>query len=122
MLERADFTAVDARDSNLAGSDLGDAELTYVNFRHARLRDVNFRNADLSNADLNSADLSGSDLSGVTLDGADLRFVNLSAVRWKRIKSIHGTNVFGVKNAPPEFLPWAKQNGAIESERDDATP
>lgn len=122
MLERADFTAVDAREADLSGSDLGDAELAYVNLRHARLHDVNFRNANLSNADLNSANLSGSNLSGANLDNADLRFTNFDGAQWKLVKSIKGANVFGIKNASPEFLQWAKQNGAVESEHDEPTP
>ena len=29
-----------------------------------------------------------------------------------------GANIFGIKDAPPDFLNWAIQNGAISTESD----
>ncbi len=117
-LGRADLSAVDARDSTFDNADFSFANLDSANFRRAHLHHVSFREVNLSDADLNGADLSNSDLSDATLDNADLRYANLNGVQWKQIKSIQGANVFGVNNAPPEFVQWAKTNGAIDAEND----
>jgi hypothetical protein len=113
-LSRADLTAVDARDSILDNSDLSFANLNSANFRGAKLRKALLREVNLSEADLNGSDLSGSDLTDATLDNADLRYANLSDIAWNHLKSIQGADIFGVKNAPPGFVEWAKQNGAVE--------
>jgi Pentapeptide repeats (8 copies) len=117
-LSRANLSAVDARDSTFDGSDLSFANLNSANFRRSHLRRVSLREVNLSDADLNSADLSGSDLTDATLDNADLRFANLDGIVWKQIKSIKGANILGIKNAPPGFSDWARQNGAVETQND----
>jgi hypothetical protein len=42
-----------------------------------------------------------------------LRGADLSNVQWQSLKSISGTNLAGVKNAPAGFLDWALKDGAI---------
>lgn len=121
-LSRADFSAVDARDSTLDGADLTFANLQSANLRNSQMKHVSLQNVDLSDADLNSVDLSGSDLLDAVLDRADLRFANVRDIGWNGIKSIKGANVFGIKNAPAGFSVWAKNNGAVEIENDQLAP
>ena len=71
---------------------------------------------------MNSVDLSGSDLLDAVLDRADLRFANVRDIDWKGIRSIKGTNVFGIKNAPAGFFVWAKNTGSVEIENDQLAP
>ena len=69
-------------------------------------------NADLENADLVGANLAGSDLTGASLKNADLRNINISGINWRKILSIQGANIYGVRNPPDGFLPWAIEHGA----------
>jgi Pentapeptide repeats (8 copies) len=119
QLARANFNAVDARESRLDDSDFAFADLQSANFRGSSLKHVSLRQTDLRDADLNRVDLSGSDLSGAVLDNADLRFTDLSRVRWNGLKSVKDADVFGAKNAPDGFIDWALRNGAVQAETDD---
>ncbi len=112
-LVRADFNAADLRGSDLAGCDLTLANLNNSNFRSATLNHAVLAQADLRDADLSGVDLRDADLSGAVLDGADLRTAKLLGVRWRSIKSIKGTNVAGVADAPAGFVAWAMANGAV---------
>jgi uncharacterized protein YjbI with pentapeptide repeats len=70
----------------------------------------------LDDADLVGANLAGADLAQVSLERADLREVDLhQATNWQAIKSIGKANIFGVRNAPEGFIPWARKMGAIET-------
>jgi len=117
-LTRANFNAVDARNSNFRSADLTAADLRSGNFRDSNLQNARLVDADLSNADLNSADLAGADLTRANLDNADLRNSDLRNLRWQQIRSMKTTNLAGVKNAPDGFLQWALKQGAIQ----DASP
>ena len=110
---RSDMHASDLRESTFRASDLEFASLVSANLRHSDLRKVNFRLADLEDTDLVGANLAGADLSEANLKNADLREADLSGVVWRNIKAIDSANVYGVKNAPEGFLPWAMQKGAI---------
>ncbi len=112
-LLRANFNSADLRNSRLSGADFTLANLGSSNFRSAILDHTRFSDADLRGTDLNSADLRFADLSGATLDDADLQHADLDSIAWQRIKSIHGANIAGIVNAPPGFVAWALQNGAI---------
>lgn len=112
---RANFSDADLRDANLKGANLPDADMHYANLRGANLKNCDLAGAHMADADLTEADLSQADLSDVTLDRADLRDANLDHVRnWQRIKSLDKANIFGVRNAPPGFVEWAKKRGAVE--------
>jgi Pentapeptide repeats (8 copies) len=117
-LTRANFNAVDARNSNFRSADLSAADLRSANFRESNLQNARLTDADLTNADLNSANLSGADLTRATVDYADLRNSDLRNLRWQEIRSMKMANLAGVKNAPDGFLQWALQHGAIQ----DASP
>ncbi len=117
-LTRANFNAVDARNSNLQSADLTAADLRSANFRASNLQNARLIDADLTNADLNSGNLTGADLTRANLDDADLRNTDLRNLRWQQIRSIKVANLTGVKNAPDGFLQWALQHGAIQ----DASP
>lgn len=112
-LLRCDLSTTDLRGSDLAGSDLTQGNLNGANFRKARLDRARLVEADLRNADLNGASLADSDLSGATLDQADLRNADLRAVKWRELRSVTGTNISGVRNAPAGFVEWATRNGAV---------
>jgi hypothetical protein len=118
-LIRANFNAVDARNSDFKGSDFLAANLHSGNFRNSNFSSTNFQDADLGEADFCSADLSDASLAGATLDGADLGSTNLANISWQSIKSIKGAGLRDVRNAPAGFLEWAVQHGAVTSGHSD---
>ena len=123
-LERAQLDRCDLHAADLRGSDLRFARLTNSN-----LQSANFRGADLTGVDLNSAQLQDADLSGATvakanlasadLSRADLRGTDVQSVNWQGIQSMKLANVYGVRNAPPEFLDYARKSGAVSLASDD---
>ena len=64
-------------------------------------------------ADFCSANFSSANLAGATLDGADLGNTDLTGIKWQSIKSVKGTSLQEVRNAPSGFLEWAAQHGAV---------
>lgn len=118
QLLRSNFSAADVRQGFFHASDFTDADLQRANFRGSDLHAACFQGANLDDADLWGADLTGSDLTDVTLRNADLRYSVLRDIRWKKIKNIKMANLFGVKDAPREFMTWALQNGAVQSDLD----
>jgi uncharacterized protein YjbI with pentapeptide repeats len=113
-LLRADFSSADLRNGDLARSDFTLANLQSSNFRYASLDHAKFVAADLRGADLTGASLVDADLSGAVLDDVDLRTADLRDLAWQHIRSIKGANLAGAKNASPEFVAWAKANGATQ--------
>lgn len=111
-LLRCNLEATDLRNSYLASADLEFANLRSANFRSGDLRLARLHDADLENADFVGANLSGADLSGASLKDADLRNTDVSGMNWRDIRSIQGANIYGVRNPPEGFLPWALQHGA----------
>jgi len=115
-LLRANFSAVDARDSDFRGADFSDANLRGANFREANFSKAILKRAELQDADLVHADLSGANLAGAVLANADLREADLDGVvAWNEIVAIKAANIAGVRNAPAGFLEWAVKNGAVET-------
>ena len=112
-LLRADLHAVDARNSDFQAADLMSANLHSGNFRESNLSGANLQDADLGEADLCSAHLNGAVLDGATLDAADLGNADLGQVKWQKIKSLKGANIWQVRNAPEGFVQWATQHGAV---------
>jgi hypothetical protein len=117
-LVRSTFNATDLRDSDFARADFSDADLRFANFRQSNLRHASFQRAHMEDADLWSADLDNADLSGATLTNADLRFANLANIRWRDVLSLKNANIYGIKNTPEGFVPWALQHGAVQIESD----
>ena len=117
-LSRSNFSSADLRDSDLSSSLMSYANLRSANFRESTLRNVDFEHADFTDADLGGADLSGADLSQADLAGADLRSANLANLKWRGIRDLKSSNVFGVKNAPEGFVAYALKSGAIQTESD----
>jgi hypothetical protein len=117
-LLRSNFSDADLRDSNFNSADFSDANLQSANFRESHLQGAGFQRADLQEADLNGADLNGADLSGATLTDADLTDANLANLHWRDLASVKNANLYGVKNAPEGFVPWAKQHGAVQTQSD----
>ncbi len=114
-LVRANFHNVDARKSVLDNSNLADADLTGANFRGGSFRKAKLNGADLTDASLDGTDLEEADLSDTNLQNADLHGADLRGVRWQGVRNIKMANIYGVKNAPPEFVSWAMQHGAVQA-------
>jgi hypothetical protein len=117
-LLRANFQAADLRTAKFERARMEYAILTSANLRNASLEEADLRDASLQDADLYGADLRGADLAGTNLSRADLRHADLRDAKWQQIAAVSKANVFGVRNAPPGFLEWAKQNGAVSVESD----
>lgn len=117
-LLRSNFNSADLRDSGLAYADFSDADLRFTNFRNSNLRNASFERANLEDSDLSGANLDNVDLAGATLDNADLRFANLANLRWRDARAVKNANIYGVRNVPKGFLPWALQHGAVQIEAD----
>lgn len=118
-LSRCNLSAADLRNSDLNDSDMADADLRTANFRDSRLRNAHLEHADFTDADLFGADLSEADLSRAILTHADLRNANLAHLKWRDILKLKNANIFGVKNAPEGFVPYALKHGAIQIESED---
>jgi Pentapeptide repeats (9 copies) len=117
-LLRADLNAVDARNSDFQAADFTSANLHSGNFRESNLSGANFQDADLGDGDFCSANLNGAVLDGATLDAADLGNSDLDRVKWRKIKSVKGANIWQVRNAPEGFIQWATQHGAVTTQSD----
>lgn len=97
---------------------MGYIDLTSANFRDATFQKADLRNANLEDADLTGANFSETDLEGTDLSKADLRNADFRNAKWQKITDVKMANVFGVKNASPDFLNWAMQNGAVSKKAD----
>ena len=117
-LLRANFRAADVRGGNLDGAQMQYVDLASANLRDAILRNTDLRNATLQDADLTGANLSEADLGGANLAKADLRNSDFRNTKWQKIEGIKLANIFGIKDAPADFLNWAIQNGAISAKSD----
>ena len=114
-LLRANFNSADLRDSDFHLADFTDADLRSANFRGSNLSKATFLRADLSGSDLGEGNLTEANLAGTDLNDADLSGANLAGLQWREIASIKNATITGVKSAPPGFVEWALQNGAIKS-------
>ena len=114
-LLRSNFNASDLRNSDFRLADFSDADLRSANLRDSNLTKVNFQRTDLSNSDLTGADLADANMEGANLDNPDLSAADLMNFRWRNIRSVKNANIEGVKNAPPGFVEWALQAGALRT-------
>jgi pentapeptide repeat protein len=117
-LVRSSFSGADLRESDFASADFSDANLRSANLRQSNLHNALFQHASLDDSDLWGTDLSDADLSGATIANADLRFTNLANVHWRDLRTLKNANIYGVKNTPDGFIPWALQHGAVQIESD----
>jgi hypothetical protein len=117
-LLRSNFSSADLRDGNFKFADFSDTNMRTANLRESHLEGASFERTDMDDADLTGADLTDADLSGASLSNADLSNTNLSNLRWRDLRSVKGTNLYGVKNAPDGFISWAQQHGAVQTEPD----
>lgn len=111
-LSRADLSVADARDAEMPGAKLDNAGLRGANLRGAKMQGASFRGSVLDEADFSGADLRSADLTGTSLENADLNGAYLQGVKWGELKSVKGTNVFGVKGAPG-FVEWVLVHGGV---------
>ena len=118
-LDRANFSSADVREGSFVAAQMEFANLTSGNFRNSSFRNADLRNATLRDADLQAANLSDADLAGADLSKADLRHLDLHNTKWSQIADVKLANIFGVKNAPPDFSVWAIKKGAVSIESDD---
>lgn len=117
-LVRSNFSSADVREGSFVGARMEYANLASGNFRNASFQNAKLRNATLQDADLQGVNLSNTDFQGADLSRADLRKANLRDVKWTEIADLKLANIFGVKNAPPDFDHWAIQKGAVSIEAD----
>ena len=114
-LVRANFHNADARKGGFDLADFSDSDLTGANFDLGSFRKTKLNGVDLSDASLDGADLTDADLSDARLQNADLNGADLSGVRWHNVRDVKNANLYGVKNAPPDFVSWALQHGAVQT-------
>jgi hypothetical protein len=123
-LERAQLDRCDLHAADLRGSDLRFAHLANGNLQSANFRGADLTGADLSSAELQDSDLTGAglvraNLAGADLSRADLRGANAQGLNWQGIQSMKLANVYGLRNASPEFLDFARKSGAVTLASDD---
>jgi Pentapeptide repeats (9 copies) len=118
-LDRANFSSADVREGSFVAARLEFANLASGNFRNSSFRSADLRNATLQDADLHAVNFSDADLAGTDLSKADLRNSNLRNTKWSKIADLKLANIFGVKNASPDFNSWATQKGAVSIESDE---
>jgi hypothetical protein len=117
-LVRSNFSSADVREGSFVGARMEYANLASGNFRNGSFRNANLRNATLQGADLQGVNLSETNFQGADLSKADLRNADLRNAKWAEIADLKLANIFGVKNAPPDFSRWAIQRGAVSIESD----
>jgi len=118
-LERCNLDSADLRNGDLKFAKLSDSDLQSTNFREADLTGADLSSADLQDADLNQANFEKANLAHSNLSRADLRNADFRDVQWNEIQSLKQANIYGVRNAPPDFLVFAQKQGAISLASDD---
>jgi uncharacterized protein YjbI with pentapeptide repeats len=118
-LERCDMHAADLRTGDLKDARLSDSNLQSANLRQANLSEADLGSAELQDVDLNGANLTHANLAYADLSRVDLRFADLREIAWKDIQTMKLANVYGMKNAPGEFLDFARKHGAVSLASDD---
>lgn len=114
-LTRSDFSSADLRNADFNSVDFAFSNLNSANLRYAQGQHAKFIQADLRDADLTGSSLMEADLSGADLEDADLSGADLMNVSWQKLRSVKGTNIHQVKNAPSGFVAWALGHGAVDS-------
>jgi hypothetical protein len=123
-----DLSRADLLRANLRAADMRNCKLVRANLQYAALVSTNLRQGDLQRADLGEADLQDADLNGASLAEANLEDANLARAdlrqsdwhdaKWQKITGVKQANIFGIRNAPPGFIEWAQQHGAVAVQSD----
>jgi Pentapeptide repeats (8 copies) len=117
-LVRSNFSSADIRRGSFESARLDDSDFASANVRNGSFRNAILEGASFQDADLNGNDLEGADLNGANLSGADLRNTDLRDIKWQSIANIKSANIYGTKNASPDFVRWALANGAFSLSSD----
>ena len=119
-MSRSNFPKATLDDANISGRvDLLHAQFIEASLRNtklgeAKLEDCDFLDCDLSYADLTEAVLLRANFEGANLTGTKLERADLSGIiGWKKIVSMKGAHIAGVKNAPDGFREFAESLQAI---------
>jgi hypothetical protein len=119
-LDRCNLESADLRNGNLRFARLNNSDLISANLREADLTGADLDSADIEDADLNQAVLVKANLVRADLDRDDLRYADLQGAAWQQIRSLKLANIYGIRNAPPEFLVFAQKQGAVSLSDDNA--
>jgi uncharacterized protein YjbI with pentapeptide repeats len=101
------------------GADFIGAYFAGASLRHAELPGATLEETDLIRTDLTKANLAGArlrraDLAESVLDGANLERANLAGLlNWDKIKSMKGSRIAAIEDAPDGFRERALELGAI---------
>ncbi|WP_229075215.1 pentapeptide repeat-containing protein [Actinoplanes sp. DH11] len=131
VLKGSDLSGANMAKIGLAGANLesvtidGDCELLRAEFQGASMRNAilagaqmeecDLRGCDLTEADLRTASLRKATVSGAIFDRAVLERCDLTELReWRKIASMKGAQIAGIRNAPDGFRELALQLGAVE--------
>ena len=116
-LLRANFRAADVR-----GGNLNSAQMQYADLASASLRDANLRNTDcetrLCRMPTSLEQISAKLIWEGESCKSRLAQLGFSQHEMAEDRGYKLANIFGIKDAPPGFLNWAIQNGAISTESD----
>ncbi|MBR9846692.1 MAG: pentapeptide repeat-containing protein [Algicola sp.] len=94
------------------------SKFDFSNFTKANLRGSIF-GCSFVNSIMTEADLSNCDFIDSYFENTDLRYANLSNIKnWYNVP-MTCVNIFGIKNAPSEFIEHALENGAVQIEKDE---
>lgn len=119
QLDRCNLAAADLRSANLHAAHMAFSDLESANMRQADLSGTDLSSADLQDADLSHANLEKAILADVNLNRADLRYANAQNLDWSDIRSMKLANIYGIRNAPADFLAFAQSQGAVSLASDD---
>lgn len=110
--------------ANFTGAELVMADLSKTNaamcvFDGARMWRAKLKDAMLVNSSLKGADLSLADLNGITWVAVASAVIERNALVTQQrnggplYPKVEGMNLYGILNAPADFLDWARNNGAV---------
>lgn len=93
---------------------LQNANLTYCSMSGSVLKGIFFNGSSFDYSDMSHADLSSSEIGKTSFEFTDLSYCNLEKIEvYNDIKTMAGTNVMGLRNAPDNFLEMAISLGAV---------
>lgn len=107
---RSKFYDCDFRESTFSEAQMGAIEAYNCNFAGCFFASAYIEGRFLG-CDFTGANLRGARLSGGRFEAVNFAHANLEGIDWGRNLFDHACNLYGVTNAPPEFIHWAKTNG-----------
>jgi hypothetical protein len=118
-LERCNLDSADLRGADLKLARLSECDLNTTNFDRANLSGADLTSTDLQDAVLTQANLENAHLANADLSRADLRGANMLNADWAKMQSLKLANIYGIRNASPQFLDFAQKQGAVSLASDD---